>query len=219
MLLVGSVNFFSKFTLILGGCRDSKRSRQIYDKVELFNHNLAKYFILFACGITASLFTLIIPIPICYLIFGFPKPNDWIMPLPAKYETNTNAIYENPSKNSNFSRDIIEHISRSFVDIHTIAGFYASLSFQLFNVYCYLTLFIVVNLLHVGFCSYLDAMVEDHISFWTELNQHLNAIDKCTNITTRGTHTKRTRSILIDSIKMHIEIIRFWFPTFMWTVP
>lgn len=100
------------------------------------------------------------------------------------------------------------YFSRAFCNIHTIPGFYATLSFQLFNVYCYLTLFVVVNLLHVGFCSYLDAMIEDHMSFWNELNQHLNTIDKAIDLTA---HTNRTRSILIDSVKMHIDITGFVF--------
>lgn len=65
------------------GSNNSPKSRQIYEKMENYNNNLAKYLFYFTSFVCVSLCTMSGLMPIWYAVFGFPDASGWLMPLPA----------------------------------------------------------------------------------------------------------------------------------------
>lgn len=65
------------------GAARSRESHQIYDRIETYSNNLAKYLFYFTTFICGSLCISSGLVPISYMIFGFPSPTEWLLPLPA----------------------------------------------------------------------------------------------------------------------------------------
>lgn len=63
----------------------------------------------------------------------------------------------------------------------------------------------MINLLHVGLCSYVNALVDDYQQYILRVDQHIGQIDA------RGDNVPRAqqmRSFFIDLVQFHIKIIR-----------
>lgn len=98
--------------------------------------------------------------------------------------------------------DIFFHPSRRPpLDATNFLGFYISLIFQFFIISSYFTLYVTVCVLHIGFCSYLNACVEDLSLLTQSIDQQL----------TTDTELIRIRATFVDIVEIHVKVTR-WLP-------
>lgn len=87
----------------------------------------------------------------------------------------------------------------------TLHGFYISWFVQLLEVYSYFVLFVAINSLHIGLCSYPNAIVDD---FQLSM-KHIERISM--NIYQHDglqRHSRRIKAMLVDAVKLHMKLIR-----------
>lgn len=82
----------------------------------------------------------------------------------------------------------------------TYPGFYASWILQMMASFVYFALFIMFTLFQIGFCSYMDAGVEDLKAIFNELNR----------MTTMHHTSNRleTKTSLKETVRIHNDMLK-----------
>lgn len=88
----------------------------------------------------------------------------------------------------------------------TTIGFFVSWFVQFLEVYTYFILFIAVSLMHIGFCSYPNAIVQDFQMLMTENERFsLNLFHR---IEVQW-HNEQVKAMHITAVQLHIKLIRW----------
>lgn len=101
--------------------------------------------------------------------------------------------------------DLFRVSHRPLLNATSYVGFYISLLYQFFIIISYYILYLALSLLHIGFCSYLNAFVEDFAHRMTNLDEHLTEKIKLCGVK-RFENGMKTN--LIDAVDMHIKVVR-----------
>lgn len=129
-------------------------------------------------------------VPIFYLCFGTPPPEEWIMPLQARFGL---------TKISNFhflpNIFFFCFIYREPLDRHTYFGFYVLLTNLVFGGLFYFFFLISSLGFYMSLCLYTQAFVEDFQNVLSRFDQ--------------GTLEKRhTYPIMVEAIQVHSEMFK-----------
>lgn len=84
------------------------------------------------------------------------------------------------------------------LDSTTFIGFYISLLFNFVIITSYYKLYVTVCVLHIGFCSYLNACVEDLSLLTQSIDQQL----------TENTEFIRIRAAFINIVEIHVKVTK-----------
>lgn len=93
---------------------------------------------------------------------------------------------------------------RPLMDSTNFIGFYITLFDHFCIIFSYYILYVGATLLHIGFCSHLNAFVEDYALQMHNLDDEIskqNAWNEC--------NTGRIRATLVDSVEMHVKVTRW----------
>lgn len=150
--------------------------------------------------VSATLFITTALLPICYAIFGFPEPTHWILPIPVTWVHSKNS-----RKRSELNANSLEYFSPT-MDPTTTIGFFVSWFVQFLDVYAYFVLFITVSLLHIGFCSYPNAIAKDFQMLMAENERFsLNLFHRIEI----QLHNQHVKAMHITAVQLHIKLIRW----------
>lgn len=72
--------------LLFAGCERSQESLKIFEKAEQKNTTLAQYLKRFTIAGQIGTFVPSAFVPIGFALIGFPEPEQWLLPFPAKYD-------------------------------------------------------------------------------------------------------------------------------------
>lgn len=126
------VNFtFSLFIAI--GCQRSNKSWEIFERAEMKNSKLAANMRKFTIFGQCSSFLPSSMTPICFLLIGFPEPEQWLLPFPAKLVENDKTFF----------------------------GYYLSWMMQFSGGFNYMIIFCILMSMEIGLCTFIDVCLAD----------------------------------------------------------
>lgn len=95
---------------------------------------------------------------------------------------------------------LIIFISSFPFDTKTIAGHYVALTIQSFMTFIYTTIFSTILSLYIGFCRYIEALLEDFQSIIAKLN--------VLTLTSKESRSSiEEKEIMVEAIKLHLEML------------
>lgn len=92
------------------------------------------------------------------------------------------------------------------MDASTFLGFYVSVFHNFVVIFFYYIFYLVAVLLHIGFCTYLDAFVEDYSHMMQSIDDESIGNFMYSRV---QRHDNRLKSRLIGAVEMHAKITRF----------
>lgn len=105
---------------------------------------------------------------------------------------------------SNASNSQFQCVSlRPLLDSTEYTGFYISLLDHFCIIFSYYILYVGVSLLHIGFCSHLNAFVEDYTQQMRGLDREVSA-----QMARNECHAGRMKATLVDAVEMHVKVTR-----------
>lgn len=97
------------------------------------------------------------------------------------------------------------NIFRSFFDIQTFSGFYATLLVQSISVFAYFVIYLLMPILQISFCTYIKACVSDFKVIMKDVTEHIKINYEENDFRTNDPFI---RNSFKDAVQLHIELLR-----------
>lgn len=97
------------------------------------------------------------------------------------------------------------HFFRSFFNIQTFSGFYATLLVHFISILAYFAIYALMPILQIGFCTYMKACAADFKSMMKDVADYIEKNYGENDIRANDPHI---RICFKDAVELHVEMLR-----------
>lgn len=146
------------FTCYIQGSKISIKFLAIYDKQQNKNEKMIKLVFIYSTFVILTINVVPALLPIFYLIFGYPKPNLWYLPMPIA--SAWVEIYQNKCMTKDSKKKFFSFNSLPF-DIHSPILFYVGLMPPMLCSFAYMLLVATFSIFYFSVCTYIETCIKD----------------------------------------------------------